>query len=187
MLKEKTILQLIAEYQPKLKSFITHRVTSKEEGEDILQDVLYQWIQTINKAMDPIENLSAWLYKVTRHKILNSYKKKRALPLSDFAPVEDEDVVEDILNLLYEKGQRSDTPETVYLRSLVWEELEKALAELPVEQREIFEQTELNAIPVKEIAKKTGVTVNTLLARKHYAILYIRKCLAVLYEDILRS
>lgn len=185
MVKSKNIRHLIAVYQPKLNAFIKKRVSNREEQEDILQDVLLQWMKTLHESLNPIENLSAWLYKVTRNTILNSYKKKKAIPLSDFFSIEDEDVVEDFLHLLSSVEDCSDTPETAYLRSLVWEELEKALAELPIEQRNIFEQTELNAISVKEIAQKTGVAVNTLLSRKHYAIVHIRKRLALLYEEIL--
>jgi RNA polymerase sigma factor (sigma-70 family) len=97
----------------------------------------------------------------------------------------DTDILKDFSEVLFSNEETSASPETEYLRSLVWTELETALAELPPEQREIFELTELEAIPVKEISETTGVPVNTLLSRKHYAVVHLRKRLVVLYEEIL--
>jgi RNA polymerase sigma factor (sigma-70 family) len=98
----------------------------------------------------------------------------------------DEDIVKDFSEVLINEAT-SPSPEMEYLRSLVWTELENALSELPAEQREIFEKTELEGITVKEISKETGVAVNTLLSRKHYAILYLRERLAELYEEIISA
>ena len=176
--------KLIAEYQPQLKSFIRKRVFSMEDAEDILQDVFYQLVKTVDTAFNPIEHVSAWLYRVARNMIINHKTKKREF---EFPAYQNEDEYDEILKdfseLLF-NNKTSPSPETEHLRSLVWTELENALAELPPEQREVYELTEIDGIPVKEVAKTTGVAVNTLLSRKHYAVLHLRKRLKGLYDDI---
>ena len=179
--------KLIAEYQLRLKSFIRKQVSRKEDAEDILQDVFYQLVKTINTAMNPIEKVSAWLYRVARNMIINHGIKKREEEMPAYQSDEsDEEIIKDFSEVLF-NNEASPSPEMEYLRSLVWLELENALAELPPEQREIFELTELDNIPVKEISETTGVSVNTLLSRKHYAVKHLRKRLSVLYNDIICS
>jgi RNA polymerase sigma factor (sigma-70 family) len=177
--------KLIVEYQPQLTSFVRNRVANREDAEDILQDVFYQLVKTVNTALHPIEHVSAWLYRVARNRIINHGTKKRETELSVY---QDDDeynaVLKDFSEVLF-NDDTSPSPETEYLRSLVWVELENALAELPPEQREIYELTEIDGIPVKEIAKTTGVAVNTLLSRKHYAVKHLRKRLEGLYYDII--
>jgi RNA polymerase sigma factor (sigma-70 family) len=176
--------QLIVEHRPKLKAFIRKRVANMEDAEDILQDVFYQFVKTVENTMDPIEQVSAWLYRVARNLIINKKIKKREVEMPVYhSDDSDDDVFEDFSEILF-CNEPSPTPETEYLRSLVWVELENALAELPPEQREIFELTELDDIPVKEISKNTGIAVNTLLSRKHYAVKHLRKRLQGLYNDI---
>jgi RNA polymerase sigma factor (sigma-70 family) len=130
--------------------------------------------------LNPIENAAAWLYRVARNTIINHGKKKREEQMPEYRNDDDDSVIRDFAELFLADG---DTPESEYLRSLFWDELHKALAELPVEQREIFEQTELEGIPVKEIAQMLKVPVNTLLSRKHYAVKHLRKRLQDLYTD----
>jgi RNA polymerase sigma factor (sigma-70 family) len=175
----------IAEHQPRLRSFIRSRVANREDAVDILQDVMFQWLKTVaDAAANPIENLSAWLYKTARNLIINHGVKRRETLIDDYRD-DDEAALEEFSEALFSEGEEaSSSPETVYLRALVWEELEAALAELPAEQREVFELTELDGIPVKDIAAATGVSVNTVLSRKHYAILHLRKQLRTLYEEI---
>jgi len=177
----------IAEQQPRLKSFIRSRMANREDAEDILQDVMFQWLKTIaDVAVNPIENLSAWLYKTARNLIINHGVKRRERLIDDFRE-NDEAALEEFSEALFsesEGGDSSPSPETIYFRALVWEELEAALAELPAQQREVFELTELDGIPVKDIAATTGVSVNTVLSRKHYAILHLRKRLKSLYDEL---
>lgn len=175
--------QLIAEYSPQLKSFIRKRVDNWEDTEDILQDVFYQLTKTVNAAMNPIEHVAAWIYRVAQNTIINHGVKKREKEMPAYSDGENsEDILQDITETLF-NSEPAPSPETQYLRSLVWEELENALAELPSEQRTVFELTELDGIPVKDISQATGVAVNTLLSRKHYAVLHLRKRMRQLYED----
>ena len=177
--------KLIAEYQPQLKPFIHKRVQRKEDAEDILQDVFYQLVKTVNTALNPIENISAWLYQVARNTIINHSIKKREAELPVYQNDDsDNEVLKDFSEVLF-NAETSPSPEMEYLRSFVWTELENALAELPTEQRDIYEWTEFDGIPIREIAQTTGVAVNTLLSRKHYAVKYLRKRLAGLYNEII--
>ena len=183
-----SVEKLIVEYQPRLKSFIRKWVDNKEDAEDILQDVFYRFIKTAGNAMNPIEHIASWLYRVARNTIINHSVKKREEQLFVYSDDEDGDeILKDLSDTLFGGEATSDSPEREYLRSLVRTELEAALAELPPEQREIFELTELDGIPVKEISKTTGIPVNTLLSRKHYAVLHLRERLAELYADILEE
>lgn len=183
---KKNLNSLIAEYQPQLKSFIRQRVGNREDAEDILQDVFYQLIRTVNEAMNPIEHVSAWLYRVARNMIINAGVKKREEELPLYHDEGEEvEMMQDITDVLFGDETTSPSPETEYLRRMVWDELETALSELPAEQREVFELTELDGVPVKVIAENMGLTVNTILSRKHYAVVHLRRRLAGLYEDII--
>ncbi|MDR2682613.1 MAG: RNA polymerase sigma factor [Dysgonamonadaceae bacterium] len=175
--------KLIVEYRPQLKSFIRKRVDNKEDAEDILQDVLYQLTRTVYITISPIEQVAAWLYRVARNTIINYGNKKREEEMPVYPNNDsDDEILTDFSEVLF-NNETSPSPETEYLRSLVWEELENALAELPPEQREIYELTELDGIPVKDISQTTGVPVNTLLSRKHYAVLHLRKRMRQLYDE----
>jgi len=175
---------LVTAYKPRLKAFINKRVSNKEDAEDILQDVFYQ-LAKVDTAMNPIEQVAAWLYRVARNMIINKQIKKHEVELPSYQN-EDDDVLQDITEMLFSK-QTSPSPETEYLCSLMWIELENALAELPQEQREVFEKSELDGLSFKEISKETGISVNTLLSRKRYAVLHLRKRLSELYEEIIYS
>ncbi|NCB07796.1 MAG: sigma-70 family RNA polymerase sigma factor [Bacteroidia bacterium] len=178
--------KLIWEYQPRIRSFIRNNIVSREDADDILQDVFYQLIKTIDEAVNPIQHISAWLFKVARNSIINKRKKKKEQELPDFCDSESE-IIPRFSEILFAPSDTSFSPEMEFLRSLVWSELENALSELPAGQREIFELTELDGIPVKDISETTGISVNTLLSRKHYAVLHLRNRLADLYHDIINT
>ncbi|GHV50553.1 RNA polymerase subunit sigma-24 [Bacteroidia bacterium] len=184
--EQKNIAKLVAAYQPRLKAFIRQRVSNKEDAEDILQDVFYQFVKTAENTLNPIEQVSAWLYRVARNTIINHGTKKSEEPMPAYYD-NDNEALNDLSDILFGNKETSPSPETEYLRSLVWTELETALSELPPGQREIFELTELDDIPVKEISKTTGIPVNTLLSRKHYAVVHLRKRLVGLYREILST
>ena len=186
-INQQDIGRLVEEYQPRLKAFVHKHVDNKDDADDILQDVFYQFVRTVGEALNPIEHISAWLYKVTRNTIINKGKKKKEEKLPVIQDKDsDSGILKEFSEILLSK-ETSPSPEMEYLRSLVWIELEKALSELPVEQREIFEMTELDGIPVKEISEVTGVPTNTLLSRKHYAVLHLRKRMFDLYNEIVYS
>ncbi|REG96388.1 RNA polymerase sigma factor [Flavobacterium aquicola] len=176
--------KLVTAYKPRLDAFIRKRVSNKEDAEDILQDVFYQ-LAKVDTAMNPIEQVTAWLYRVARNMIINKQIKKHEEELPSYLN-DDDEMLKDISEMLFSK-QTSPSPETEYLRSLMWVELENALSELPLEQREVFEKTELDGLSFKEISEETGVSVNTLLSRKRYAVLHLRKRLSELYEEIIYS
>lgn len=163
----------------RLFGFIKQRVGSTEDAEDILQDVFYQFAGST----EPIERASAWLFKVARNKITDSYRKQK-LPLAD-----------DVLNSASTDEDGFDwremllpadsNPETEYLRNIFWDELQLALDELPAGQREVFIQKEIDGLSFKEIAELTGEPVATLISRKHYAVLHLRERLTVLKDELL--
>lgn len=170
--------EIIAAYQSRLRSFIRKRVARKEDAEDILQDVFYQMVNAIDNTLSPIENLTGWLYRVTRNTIINK-KKKRKESLPGF---DEEDLFNDFTEVLF--ADNNATPETEYLKSLFWEELTDALNEIPKEQKEAFELTEFKGLSVKEIAQKNNVSINTILSRKHYAVIHLRNRLETLYQEL---
>jgi RNA polymerase sigma factor (sigma-70 family) len=180
--------QIIEEHQPRLKKYIKDRVTNQDDADDILQDVFYQMLKNIEDAVSPIRDFSSWLFRVAHNLIINKGKKKTEVEIPLFQYDDDDDrIISDLSEIFYNNIEKPETPEMEYLNSLVWSELDDALAELPPEQREIFELTEMEGIPVKEISASTGIPLNTLLSRKHYAILYLRKRFATLYKDIIYS
>lgn len=179
-----TVLRHQAEkYRPKLESFIRKWISNKQDIEDIVQDVFYQLFRTLDMNLCQIENLSSWLYRVARNMVINKGKRKteEEYPLSLHG--DDGFLQTDFPADLFDS--RNPDPETVYLRSLVWHELETALSELPAEQRAVFELTEFEGLTMKEVASVTGASINTLLSRKHYAVLHLRSRLKSLYNDIL--
>lgn len=177
------INQLISENEPQLKAFSRKRVSNKADAEDILQDVFLQLVKTVDETLNPIEQVSAWLYRVTRNTIINRGKKKTEEELPIYSTNEGEEVLQDFAEFLF--NEESPSPETEYMRSLVWDELELALSELPPEQKEAFELMEIDGLSAKEVAEATGVSVNTLLSRKHYATKHLRIRLKELYNELL--
>lgn len=179
--------KLITENQPRLKAFIRKRVSNNEDAEDILQDVFYQFAKAVDNTLNPIEQVTAWLYRVARNTIINKSKKmqEEEMPVSRYETDGEESIMSEFSEVLFGDDNMAADPETEYMRSLVWEELDIALSELPPEQREAFELMEMEGLQAKEISETTGIPVNTLLSRKHYAVKHLRKRLKGLHDDIL--
>ena len=177
--KNNHIIQAIKAYGKGLLGFIRRRVKNDADAEDILQDVWYQLSAVVNA--EPIEQTGAWLYKVATNKIIDKNRKKSEelfdLNLSD----NDDDEGPDFRAILLTEGT---TPETEYIRNLFWEQLFFALDELPDEQKQVFIWQELDSIPFNDIALRTGENIQTLVSRKRYAVLHLRKRLKQLYEEI---
>jgi RNA polymerase sigma factor (sigma-70 family) len=177
--RKRNITQVITDYSKRLMGFIRKRVNNEADAEDILQDVFYQFIGNTQ----PIDQMTAWLFTVARNKIIDRQRKKRPEALEDLFGEEEGE--EGGLNWTEFLFDASDNPEKDYLRTLFWEELNNALNELPEEQRQVFILNELEGVPFKEIAERTGETVNTLLSRKRYAVLHLRERLSVLKDELL--
>lgn len=175
------ITQIFRQYQSQLKGFIARQVRTKEDTEDILQNVFYQ-LSRNDPEENPIEQISAWLYTVTRNQITDWRRKRKETELPGSSCEEGDDFVGELTLLLLDEEA---SPETDFMKSLIWEQLDLALSELPEEQSSVFRLTELEGISFKEIAEATGITVNTLISRKRYAVLHLRKRLAQLYQELL--
>ena len=177
--RKRNITQVITDYSKRLMGFIRKRVNNEADAEDILQDVFYQFVGNTQ----PIEQMTAWLFTVARNKIIDRQRKKKPEALEDLFGEEESE--ESGLNWTEFLFDASDNPEKDYLRTLFWEELNNALNELPEEQKQVFILNELEGVPFKEIAERTGETVNTLLSRKRYAVLHLRNRLSVLKDELL--
>lgn len=173
------ITQVVNAYTKRLMGFIRKRVSNEADAEDILQDVFYQFIGNTK----PIEQLTSWLFTVTRNKITDRQRKHKPELLEDIHAVGDEDSSFDWTELYFEKD---NNPETDYLRNLFWETLQAALEELPENQKQVFVLNELDGVPFKTISEQTGESVNTLISRKRYAVLHLRERLADLKQDLLQ-
>ena len=175
------IARVYEEYGPELHGYIAKRVDSREEAEDILQDVFYR-LSRIDLIENPIEYLSAWLYQAAVNRIIDRRRKKRERALPETR--EDSEDEYFLGSLSAYLADDNDDPETIYRNEIIKEEIAHALSELPPEQRSVFELTEYDGLSYKEISGSTGIATATLLSRKHYAVNYLRKRLQDLYIDI---
>jgi len=177
--QDRRISDVVKDQRSRLRNFIRRRVPDPADVEDIVQEVFYELVEA-NRLLMPIEHVTAWLYRVARNRITDLFRKKRPESFSELA-VEDQDGellrLEDLLPSL-DAG-----PEALYMRSVLVEELEFALDELPREQREVFIAHELEGRSFKELSAESGVNVNTLLARKRYAVLHLRERLRNIYDE----
>jgi RNA polymerase sigma factor (sigma-70 family) len=177
--QDRRISAAVEREQSRLRNFIRRRVPDQSDAEDILQDVFYELIEAY-RLMKPIEQVGAWLFRVARNRITDRFRKKEPILLSDVAEVEEEGEILSLEDLL----PSSDAgPDAAYARGLLLEELEDALEELPDEQREVFIAHELEGHSFKDLAAETGVSVNTLLSRKRYAVLHLRERLQEIYNE----
>ena len=167
----------------RLLSFIRNRVSSTEEAEDILQDVFFQFVSGY-ETIESLDRVTSWLFSVARNKIIDRYRRESARPQrADLAlhSDSDDDTPITLQEILPDLG---NTPEDAMLREVIWTAIMEALDELPADQREIFILNEMEDKSFREIAEATGISINTLLSRKRYAILALRKKLQQLYDDL---
>ena len=178
--QDERLTETIGREQGRLRNFIRRRVSDESDAEDILQDVFYELIEAY-RLMKPIEQVGAWLYRVARNRIIDGFRKKKPEP---FSATKNQDAEEgDSLSLEELLPSPDAGPEATYARSILLEELDAALDELPEEQREVFVAHEIDGLSFKEIAAETGVGISALLSRKHYAVLYLRRRLQSVYEE----
>ena len=178
--RDRDLTATILRERSKLGHFIRRRVRDPSEAEDILQDVFHEFVQAY-RLPAPIEQASAWLFRVARNRIIDVFRKKRELPLAEVAgePDDDSEYRLDLALPSYDAG-----PDAVYARSVLLDALQAALDELPDKQREVFVAHELEGRSFKELAAESGVSVNTLLARKRYAVLHLRASLQAVYDEL---
>ena len=180
--QDRKISEIVAEERSRLRNFIRRRVPDPSDVEDILQEVFYELVEA-NRLLMPIDHVTGWLFRVARNRITDLFRKKKPEAFSDAttnkAGEEDGELIrfEDLL------PSPDAGPEAVYIRNLFLDELELALDELPDEQREVFVAHELEGRSFKELSAETGVSVNTLLSRKRYAVLHLRERLQNIYDE----
>jgi RNA polymerase sigma factor (sigma-70 family) len=181
--QDRQISEVIAEERSRLRNYIRKRVHNEADAEDLLQEVFYELVEA-NRLLMPIEHVTGWLFRVARNRITDLFRKKKAETFSD-AAVEDE--AGELLQIEDMLPSPDAGPEARYVRQVLLEELEFALAELPDEQREVFVAHELEGRSFKELAAESGVSVNTLLSRKHYAVLHLRERLQSIYDEFTKK
>jgi RNA polymerase sigma factor (sigma-70 family) len=181
--QDQRISEVVKRERSRLHNFIRRRVPDPRDAEDILQEVFYELVEA-NRLLMPIEHVTGWLFRVARNRIADLFRKKKPESFTDVAVADDE---EELLRLEDLLPSTDAGPDALYARSVLLEELEFALSELPAEQREVFVAHELEGRTFKEMAAESGVSINTLLARKHYAVLHLREHLRSIYDDFTKA
>jgi RNA polymerase sigma factor (sigma-70 family) len=180
--QERRISAEIARQSPRLRSFVRGRVADAADAEDILQDVLFELVESY-RLPRPVERVGAWLFRVARNRITDFFRKQRPESLADLAGIAADGsglgAIEELL------PSTAAGPEAEFARGVLLEELDAALDELPAGQREAFVAHEIEGLSFKEIAARTGVGVNTLLSRKRYAVLHLRRRLQAIYDEFI--
>jgi RNA polymerase sigma factor (sigma-70 family) len=177
--QDRRITETVERERARLRNFIRRRVADRDEAEDILQEVFYEFVETY-RLLKPVEKAGAWLFRVARNRIIDLFRKRKPGSLSSPVAVDDEGdavLLEDLL------PSPEAGPEALYARKLLLEELESAIEELPEEQRQVFVAHEIEGRSFKELAAESGTSVNTLLSRKHYAVLQLRRRLQSIHEE----
>src|SRR5215831_11660346 len=178
--QDQRITEVVKRERSRLLNFIRRRVPDPGDAEDVLQEVFYRLVEA-NRLLMPIEHITGWLFQVARNRITDLFRKKQPENFSDIALSDEngEDIrFEDLL------PSPDAGPEAAYVRKRLLDQLQKALGELPKEQREVFVAHELEGRAFRKLAEETGVSINTLLARKRYAVLHLRERLQRAYDEL---
>src|SRR5271165_7040004 len=178
--QDRRITEAVKQERPRLRNFIRRRVPDPRDAEDILQEVFSELVEA-NQLLMPIDHLTGWLFRVARNRITDLFRKKRPESLSEAVGEDEALTLEDLL------PSPEAGPEALYARSVLLEEIEDALDELPEEQREVFVGHEIEGRSFKEMSAETGVSVNTLLSRKRYAVLHLRERLQRIYDEFTKA
>ncbi|MBR7996120.1 sigma-70 family RNA polymerase sigma factor [Burkholderia cenocepacia] len=178
---DRDITATVMRERTRLGNFIRRRIRDPDDAEDVLQDVLHEFVQAY-RLPAPIEQASAWLFRTARNRIIDRFRKKKEQPLAELLDADDEADSEYRLDLALPSHDAG--PEALYARTLLLKALQDALDELPANQREVFIAHELEGQSFKEMAAQSGVTLNTLLARKRYAVLHLRARLQPIYDEL---
>jgi RNA polymerase sigma factor (sigma-70 family) len=180
--QDRRITEAVKQEQSRLRNFIRRRVPDPLDAEDILQEVFYELVEA-NRLLMPIEHVTGWLFRVARNRITDLFRNKKPESLSDTTVAGDEEslTLEDLL------PSPDAGPDALYARSVLLDEIEDALDELPEEQREVFVGHEIEGRSFKEMSAESGVSVNTLLSRKRYAALHLRERLQSIYDELAKA
>jgi RNA polymerase sigma factor (sigma-70 family) len=178
--RNREITALVTRERSRLATFIRRRVSDPLDAEDVLQDVLHDFVRAY-RLPEPIEQAGAWLFRVARNRIIDRFRRRKTRPAADVIADPDDDGE---YRLDLPLPAREAGPDALMARSAVLEALQSALEDLPAEQREVFIAHEIDGSSFREIALRTGVAVNTLLARKRYAIRRLRARLQPLYDEL---
>jgi RNA polymerase sigma factor (sigma-70 family) len=181
--QDQQISEAVQREREKLRNFIRRRVPDPRDVEDILQDVFYRLVEA-NRLLMPIDHVTGWLFRVTRNRIADLFRRKRTENVSTTDVVNDNDERLKLEDLL---PSPDGGPDAIFTRNLLLDELELAIEELPEEQRDVFVAHELEGRSFKQIAGETGLSINTLLSRKRYAVLRLRERLADIYEEFTKG
>ena len=181
--QDQRISKVVKRERSRLRNFIRQRVPDPRDAEDILQDVFYELVEA-NRLLMPIEHVTGWLFRVARNRITDLFRKKKPESASDTAVADQDNELLQLEDLL---PSPDAGPEALYARHVLLEELELAVEELPEEQRWVFVAHELEGRSFKEMAAETGVSVNTLLSRKRYAVLHLRERLQSTYDELTKA
>jgi RNA polymerase sigma factor (sigma-70 family) len=181
--QDERISEAIDRDKTRLRNFIRRRVADPSDAEDILQEVFYELVETY-RLMKPIEQVGAWLFRVARNRITDLFRKRKPEASTNDPVIAEEGELLTVEDLL---PSRDAGPEAAYARTVLLAELEDALEELPEEQREVFLAHEIEGRSFKELAAETGLSVNTLLSRKHYAVIHLRERLREVYDEFTKS
>jgi RNA polymerase sigma factor (sigma-70 family) len=181
--QDERISEAIDRDKTRLRKFIRRRVADPSDAEDILQEVFYELVETY-RLMKPIEQVGAWLFRVARNRITDLFRKRKPEASTNDPVVAEEGEFLTLEDLL---PSRDAGPEAAYARTVLLAELEDALEELPDEQREVFLAHEIEGRSFKELAVETGLSVNTLLSRKHYAVIHLRERLREVYDEFTKA
>jgi RNA polymerase sigma factor (sigma-70 family) len=180
--QDQRISDVVKREQSRLRNFIRRRVPDPLDAEDILQDVFYRLVEA-NRLLMPIEHVTGWLFRVARNRITDLFRKKEPENFSEIEPADEGGELLQFADLL---PSPDAGPEALYARNVLLDELELALDELPEEQREVFVAHEFDGRSFKEMSAATGVSVNTLLSRKRYAVLHLRERLQRVYDEFMK-
>ena len=181
--QDERISEVVEREQSRLRNFIRRRVPDPSDAEDVLQDVFYRLVEA-NRMLMPIDHVTGWLFRVARNRIIDLLRRKRPEGFGESAVADEEG---DLLRLEDLLPSPDAGPEALYARRVLLEELGLAVAELPKEQREVFVAHELEGRSFREMAAETGVSVNTLLSRKRYAVLHLRERLRDIYDEFVKA
>ncbi|WP_322056110.1 RNA polymerase sigma factor [Paraburkholderia sp. J63] len=179
--RDSDITETVVRERTRLVNFIRRRIRDPDDAEDILQDVFHEFVHAY-RLPAPIEQASAWLFRAARNRIIDRFRKKKEQPLTDLPEAEDDASSEYRLDLALPAHDAG--PEALYARTLLLKALQDALDELPPNQREVFIAHELEGRSFKDMAAESGVALNTLLARKRYAVLHLRARLQSIYDEL---